>query len=131
MANETLYLGKTIKFPIVINQYGRPDTVEGVETIPQSIEMILKTPKRSRYFLPQYGSDLDLLMFMPNDDILRSLIFTTIFEALDTWEKRIKVLDITFKFVTEFQLDCHIEYQILKSNEVASFIYPFYTEIIY
>lgn len=130
MANEALYLGKTIRFPIVINQYGRPDIVEGLDCIPQSIEMILNTPRGSRFFLPQYGSDLDLLMFLPNDEILQSLLYTNIFDALDTWEKRIKVLDITFK-LDESQpekVDCSIQYKILKSNEVKSYIYPFYTE---
>lgn len=131
MGSETLYLGRTIKFPIKIGQYGRPEEVEGVDCIPQAIEMILNTPKGSRFFLPQYGSDIDLLMFMPNDEILQSLLYTTISDALDIWEKRIKVIDITFKFVSESRLDCEIHYKILKSNEVKSFIYPFYTEIIY
>lgn len=130
MGNEVTYLGKTIQFPIVLNQYGRPDLAEGEDTIPGSIEMILGTPKGSRFFLPQYGSDIDTLMFMPNDEILQSLLYTIIFDALDTWEKRIKVLDITFTSTNE-RVDCKIQYQILKSNEVKSFVYPFYTEIIY
>lgn len=134
MGNEAvLYLGKTIGFPVVLNQYGRPDIIEGEDTIPDSIQTILGNPKGSRFFLPQYGSDLDLLMFQPNDDILQSLLFTVISDALETWEKRIKVVDITFIFVDgkPDRLDCKIHYIVLKTNAEGTFIYPFYTEIIY
>lgn len=133
MANsDTLYLGKTIGFPIVIDQYGRPQLIEGVDIIPQSIEMILNTAKGSRFFVAQYGSDVDLLMFSPNDEVLQSLLFTIINDALDIWEKRIKVLDITFNLDPSqpAKLDCVIQYLIIKSNVDNTFVYPFYTETI-
>lgn len=131
MAVGEKYLGSTIGFPVEFNDYGRPVIAAGVDTIPQSINMILLTPKGSRYFLPEYGSDLHLILFQPNDQVLSNLLYYTISEALDTWEKRIKVTDITFDFSDPSKVDCEIFYKILKSNEFQSFIFPFYRDIIY
>lgn len=126
---DKVYLGQGVKYPIsLIN--GSADLVKESELIKQSIGIVLKTPQGSRFMLPEYGSRLDELMFEPNDEVLQDLVKFFIYEALAKWETRIKFQKIDFTQENEI-LYCEITYKILKSNEIDSFIYPFYRQLRY
>lgn len=130
MAEKESYLGTALSYPIEVNELGRVKTVTGRAVIPQSIKNILDTPLGSRYFLPEYGSQIQELLFEPNDEILKALLTHYIGNALALWEKRIKVEEISIEMATPERVNCVIIYRILQSNEIDSFIYPFYRELI-
>lgn len=130
MAEKESYLGTALSYPIEVNEFGRVKTVTGRAVIPQSISNILSTPLGSRYFLPEYGSQIQELLFEPNDEILKALLTHYIGNALALWEKRIKVEEISIEMTSTERVNCVIIYRILQSNEIDSFIYPFYRELI-
>lgn len=124
------YLGTALTFPLVL-QAGAVTTISDKELIVQSITTILNTPKGSEMFLPSFGSRLHELLFEPNDEVLKSFIRLFVFEALRDWEKRVSFLSVDFYRVAEDSLDCTIKYRILQSNEIDSFVYPFYQKLIH
>jgi len=131
MAQAESFLGNGLKYPVEVNQFGRIKTVFGRELIPQSIENILQTPLGSRYFLPEYGSKLHKLLFEPNDIIFKNLSILYIKEPLAIWEKRIKVLSVDVDTSERTISKNLITFEVLQSNEIDSFIYPFYRKLIY
>ena len=130
MAIDALkYLGNTVDYPLnIVN--GKPTIANSKKSIEQSIISILNTEKGSRFFLPQYGSRLQQLLFETNDTVLRSLLRQFIFEAIRDWEKRVKFIDVTFTQEEDI-VNCTIKYRIVATSESLSFIYPFYKKITF
>lgn len=123
------YLGVGIKYPITLVG-GSVQLQQGEALVEQSIITILNTPKGSRFFLPEYGSRLKELLFETNDDVLFDLLEVFIHEAITEWEKRAKFVKANFERKDD-AVFCEIHYSILPSNQVNSFIYPFYQKIKY
>lgn len=124
------YLGKSFKYPIQPTERGEIEKVEGLESIKQSMFVILSTPIGSYFFLEDFGSNLHKLKFEPNDEILESLLRYNVVESITKWEKRAKIIDISFKNQNESQKNIIITFTNKIKNEVDSFIYPFYKELI-
>lgn len=123
------YLGTGIKHPLALSR-GSIVVARDVDLVQQSITIILETPKGQRFFLPEFGSRLSELLFEPNDSVLADMLSYFIYEALGDWEKRIKVLGVKVNTDTAVAT-CNISYKILQSNEIESFIYPFYRKLKY
>lgn len=121
------YLGKGIKFPLQINS-GSPVLVEGSELVEQAIHRILNTPVGSTFFHREYGSRLHEVKGKPVNIVTESLLQIVIKEAIDKWEKRVQFIKVDFT-PSGSVIDCFISYKILASNEVKTFVYPFYNEI--
>lgn len=62
-----------------------------VEHIHQSIADILTTPLRSRVMLPEYGSNLFLMVDRPMNGALKIAIIRATIDALTMWEPRVTV----------------------------------------
>lgn len=123
------YLGQAIKYPIELKN-GSGVLTSGKELIKQSIADILSTPKGTKFFLPEYGSRIRQLIFEQNDEVLEDLLTLFIFEALQEWEQRAKFTGVSFNRLDN-RTDCIISYRILNSNEIDSYIFPFYRSLKY
>lgn len=130
---EKVYLGQTLKQPIQIDGLGRATTVKSDANIAQALAFLLATPKGTRFMMPEYGSRIEELIFEPNDQILESLMRTFVYEAIEEWERRVRFVNITFSYPENQQerIDCRIFYRDLASNEIESFVYPFYRQLKY
>lgn len=127
--SDIKYLGVAPKFPIkVLN--GQPVLSKGSEAVQEAIATILNTPIGSKFFLPEYGSRLHELMFEPNDEVLESLMYMFIKEAIDFWEKRVKFVDASFS-INNDKVEVVLFYRVLNSNEIESFVYPYYRKLKY
>lgn len=124
------YLGKSFKYPLQQTEVGQIEKVEGLDSIKQSIFVILSTPVGTYFFLEEFGSNLHKLKFEPNDKILESLLRYHVADAINRWEKRAKLLDVSFQDVGVAQKNIIITYNNKLRNEIDSFIYPFYKELI-
>ena len=123
------YLGQGLKYPLQL-EGGSIALNNGIPLVEQSIITILNTPKGSRFFLPEFGSRLKELIFEPNDDVLEDLLRVFIYEAIRDWEKRARFVSVSFTREVDVTY-CEIRYSVLPSNEVNSFIYPFYRNLKY
>lgn len=124
------YLGTTVVFPIQVTGTGKVATVTGIEAVRQSIVSILTTPIGSVFMLRGYGSRITELTFEPNDDVLKDLLRLFIYEALQAWEKRTEFRSAEFNF-SGAKVDITIKHRIIQSNEVDSFVFPFYRSLKY
>jgi phage baseplate assembly protein W len=65
--------------------------VEDLDSIYQSISSILSTPKNTRLFLPEFGSEIEAILFEPMDEITTNRLYDYIIEAIERWEPRVRL----------------------------------------
>jgi len=70
-----------------------PDSIKvtDIDSVYQSIGNILATPTLTRLFEPQFGSELEQLLFDPILPETEQSIYDAIIEAIHRWEPRVKV----------------------------------------
>ncbi len=86
--------------------------------IEQSITRILETPLGSRVMEPTFGSELYLLIDKKMDEMWNLLFIKYVFEAISTWEKRVKIQTVNPMLVGE-KVKYTIEYLIIDTNEIV------------
>lgn len=92
-AFEARYKG--LVYPVVKWSGGYFSTRTTKDLIKSSIRMILTTRLGERVMLPEFGSRLYELVFEPMDDSLKALARTFVIEALQRWEPRITLQNVT------------------------------------
>ena len=125
------YLGQGIKYPHVINTFGRIDYESDINLIKQSLAILFSTPLGTEFYREHYGSDIRLAMFEPNDAVTRSLLDYYLVDAVARWERRISVVDVEYQQPGSQPdlINCTIIFQIRQSSEIDSFVFPFYREL--
>lgn len=63
--------------------------VTGLDAIYQSINNILSTPKHTRLFNYEFGSELETLLFDIIDETTASKLFNEVVKAVSMWDNRI------------------------------------------
>lgn len=123
-----VYLGVGLTSPMVLSNAGVWATQSEEALVIQSIQRILTTPVGFRLMLPEYGSRLHQLKFEQNDSVLKALLERFIRESIEKWEKRCKFVSVETSLSNDVA-QCSITCRILASNEVFSFIFPFYRQL--
>jgi phage baseplate assembly protein W len=97
-----------------ISPSGGIEMVEDEQSVRQSILLLMSTRPGERVMRPQYGCDLQQLVFSPNDDTTAGLAVHYVRRALDRWEPRIDVLalDAFANAEQPGRLDIVLEYRI-------------------
>ena len=118
------YIGVGLTSPLVLVN-GEATMSTDRALITQSMNRILGEQRGSRYFGYDFGSRIDEILFEPNDEVLLDLLRMFVIEALSKWEKRAKIETVG---LTQYhdRIDCEIQFKVLPSNEIDSFIFPFY-----
>lgn len=88
-------LGRGLDFPFRFDPRTGAVTLSEEEAhIRASIRQILGTRIGERLMRPEFGSRIHELVFEPNDQVLKSLVRHYVIEALERWEKRIRMLKV-------------------------------------
>lgn len=87
--------------------------------IKESIKDILLTPLGSRVMLPEYGSRLFELIDRRVDDSFRADLAWYVVEAVEKWEKRIKIDEVRLISLENNSLKFKITFESGDSMEVA------------
>ena len=97
-------------------------------SVRQSIEIILSTSKGERIMRPDFGCDLNKLLFAPNNGATQALATFEVGEALRAWEPRIEVLDVTAEpgGANGEELLIDISYRVRSTDNRFNLVYPFY-----
>lgn len=126
---EERIIGKGVVFPLeVVNGGIRLDT--GVKLIESSLRHIFSFKNNQRYFLGEFNTRLHELLERPLDYVTLSLIDTFVLDTIDLWEKRIQV-DSLEKVIDNEIVYVSVNYTIKNTTVKDSFVFPFYTKIIY
>ena len=129
MAQIADFLGRGWKFPIATTEKNISISA-GLESIRESIMLILGTAKGERIMRPDFGCDINSLVFEVNNTATTTLITFHVEESLRKWEPRIKVLGVYVRTDQEERnkLYINIEYEVKTMNTKDNLVYPFYLE---
>lgn len=123
------FLGRGWSFPPSFN--GMSGTVEMLEDeadIASSLEVLLTTALGERVMLPQYGCNLDELLFESLDTRMKTLMADKVESALLYHEPRILLEDVSVDESREFEgiVLIEINYRVKTTNSRFNFVFPYY-----
>lgn len=98
-----------------LNQYDptSKQLVTDVKAIDQSITNILATQKMTRFFNPEFGADLDSILFELNDLVTAAKMENWIVNAIERWDPRVTLEDSDVTQVPdEYKMDVKLIYGI-------------------
>jgi uncharacterized protein len=121
-------LGSGLAFPLQVDARGALSLAGGEDDIAQAIELILGTAPGEREMRPEFGCAVHDLVFDTIDAAMIGKLETAIRAALDRWEPRIDVEDLTFDLsgVDEGRLLIDVAYRVRSTNNQRNLVYPFY-----
>lgn len=99
-------------------------------SVQQSIGLILSTAKGERVMRPDFGCNLQKLVFVPNNGATHALAAFEVREALLAWEPRIELIDVTVHAGGEVgeQLLIDVEFRVRSTDNRFNLVYPFYLD---
>lgn len=123
------YLGRGWSFPPTFNN-SRPgvDMLEDEADIASSLEILLSTALGERTMLPQYGCNMDELVFESLDTRMKTLMADKIETAILYHEPRIELEGVRFDDAQALEGAILIEvvYRVKATNSRFNFVFPFY-----
>jgi len=124
-------IGIGLAFPLKIDSSGSSVYATGQELINQSLAIILLQPTKERPYAPEFGVQIERFRYEPNDTILETFLDNFIVDAVERWEKRIKIKNITFEKqeLPQNAIKCVISYEIVGSSREGTYVFPFYREL--
>jgi uncharacterized protein len=90
----------------------------------QSIMLLLTTAPGERVMRPDYGCDLQKLVFLPNDATTHGLAIHYVRRALQRWEPRIEILrlDAEADEKDPGRMDVILEYRVRKTAQTENLV---------
>jgi phage baseplate assembly protein W len=98
------------------------------DNIRESIITILRTTLGERQMRPDFGCDIQTLVFASNDATTAGRAAFFVERALKRWEPRIEILRVEAEpdVTTRNRIVVEIEYQVIATNTIFNLVYPFY-----
>jgi phage baseplate assembly protein W len=128
----TPMLGSGWSFPIARDGFEPQQLAMAYDerSVRHAIAIILSTRKGERAMRPDFGCNLDRLLFAPNNGATQALAAFEVSEALKDWEPRIEVLDVTVRAGGDGgeALLIDIDYRVRSTDNRFNFVYPFYLD---
>ena len=95
--------------------------VEDAATVRQSILLLLSTRTGERLMRPEYGTDLQRLIFSPNDDTTAGLAIHYVTKAVTRWEPRAEIVQVLASRNPQRDslLDLTLEYRLRTTGAVG------------
>lgn len=126
---DILFLGRCWSFPPSFDAgSARVEMLEQETDIASSLEILLSTRQGERVMLPQYGCNLDELLFENLDTRMKTLMADKIESAILYHEPRIQLEKVQLDDSRELDGVVLIEivYRVKATNSRFNFVYPYY-----
>ncbi|MDH4474081.1 MAG: GPW/gp25 family protein [Fluviicola sp.] len=131
MEEFTSFLGTGWSFPPTFDLTSRSAfTSTNEQDIEESLQILLSTRLGERIMLPEYGCNLEDLLFSPLDLTMKTVVSKQVKTAILYHEPRIDVdkIDISQGNDLEGELLIIIDYRIRSTNSRKNLVFPFYKE---
>ncbi|MFL9833760.1 GPW/gp25 family protein [Chryseobacterium terrae] len=131
MKINTDFLGIGWSFPPEFNQTeGKLAMTTDVEDINNSLKILLSTRPGERIMFPDYGCDLQEMLFNSLDITLITQMKGIVERAILYHEPRINILsiDIDTQEELEGEILIKIDYEVRNTNTRSNIVFPFYKE---
>jgi phage baseplate assembly protein W len=104
---------------------GRVEMVAEDDSVRQAIFLLLSTSPGERVMRPEYGCELQRVLFSPNDDSTAGLAIHYVRQAIARWEPRVEIvrLDAVANLDRAEQLDIALEYRVRSTLRVEELRY--------
>ena len=104
--------------------------LEDEADIKSSLEILLSTRLGERVMVPNYGCNLDELLFKPLTLTLKTFVIDLIKTAILYYEPRIELNKIQIDPTNELEgvLLINLDYTVRATNSRKNMVYPFYKE---
>lgn len=125
------FIGRGLGFPPSFDKSSKDIVlVEGEVDIQQSLHILLSTRPKERLLEPDFGCNLDQLLFEPLDASLVSLMQDVVKTAIVRHEPRVIVNEVRIETegAIEGRVLINVDYTIRTTNSRFNFVYPFYLE---
>lgn len=125
------FLGTGWSFPPQFdNEGGSVEMLSDGEDIRSSLEILLSTRPGERVMLPNYGCNLDELLFEPLTTTMKTYMKDLIQTAILYHEPRIAVdkIELVDTGEMEGRILINIEYTIRSTNSRFNYVFPFYIQ---
>ena len=95
-------------------------------SVRQAILLLLSTAPGERVMRPAYGCELNKLVFAPNDDTTAGLAIHYVRQALERWERRIRIrqLDANRHPNDPAILEILLEYVVIATRQTGQITVP-------
>ena len=125
----TEFVGAGWAFPLRTDPTGRIALSTGSREIEESIRLILATAPGERPMRPEFGCAIHDYVFAPADASTAGDIAYAVRVALNRWEPRVDLGDVTVRFdaVDRGVLYVDVEYLVRGTNNPRNLVFPFYT----
>jgi phage baseplate assembly protein W len=122
------FIGAGWAFPVSTDATGSIALVVREREIEQAIWLILGTSPGERPMRPEFGCRISDYIFAAADIGTAGMLAYEVRRALDRWEPRIDVVDVSVSFdrVDLGRLYIHVQYVIRATNDPRNLVFPFY-----
>jgi uncharacterized protein len=133
ITGDRAFLGRGWSFPPTFDRaVGGIRMLEQEADIVSSLEILLSTARGERIMVPQYGCNLDELVFEALDTRMRTLMADKIESAILYHEPRIELESVRVSDSPETKLEgivlIEIAYRVKTTNSRFNFVFPFYRD---
>ncbi|GMQ25623.1 GPW/gp25 family protein [Algoriphagus sp. oki45] len=127
MKEKNTYLGRGWAWPVSFQQeVAQVNLAENEEDIRQSLIILLNTSIGERVLRPEYGANMEDLLFESLNVTTATLITNRIKRAILFHEPRIRVIQVDMRpDYQEGRIEVLIEYLILATNNRRNLVYPY------
>ncbi|HEY4348498.1 MAG TPA: GPW/gp25 family protein [Gaiellaceae bacterium] len=121
-------IGTGVSFPLRVDRLGGMAVSSGNNDVQEAIDIILGTAPGERPMRPEFGCGIHNYIFDTIDAYTLGKVQYEIRSALDRWEPRIEVVDLTpdLSRIDEGVLTIDITYSLVATNDIRNLVYPFY-----
>lgn len=119
-------LGKGLSLDFGLDNMGNLKMSSYEKSVEEAIYIILSTKPGERVYNSEFGCRVHELMFEPNNVRIQALAKHYVELALKEFEPRINILNVIVTSNNENSIDIDIKYEIIESNVVNNYVYPFY-----
>lgn len=129
MDTSKSFLGRGWGFPPEFNRATKAvNMLEDEADIKSSLEILLSTRLGERVMVPDYGCNLDELLFKPLTLTLKTFVIDLIKTAILYYEPRIDLNKIAIDPTDELEgvLLINLDYTVRTTNSRKNMVYPFY-----
>jgi phage baseplate assembly protein W len=122
------FIGRGWAFPLRVDATGGIALVGREQEIEEAIRLILGTSPGERPMRPEFGCRIHEYLFASADSETAGAIGREVRSALQRWEPRIDVADVSVSFdareATLLYID--VRYSIKATNDRRNLVFPFY-----
>ena len=129
MEQNLQFIGRGWSFPPKFNrESGSVEMLDHEADIASSLEVLLQTARGERVMLPQYGCNLDELIFESLDTRMKTLMTDKIESAILYHEPRIELEKVNLDESQELEglILIEIIYRVKTTNSRFNFVFPYY-----